>query len=373
MKTRQLGKDGPFVPIICLGAWSISGGMGACPEDQAIRTVHASLDVGVTFIDTAEAYFTSESVLGKALRGRRQEVFLATKLSGEHTSQHIAEAIENSLRELNTDYVDLYQVHSPRPQYPIADTMADLLKLRDDGKIRYIGVSNFSAQQHVEAAQYGPLHSSQPQYHMLYRMAEEEVLPTCLKISIGVIAHSPLPAACLPESTSRVTASPGATNEADMTYSGPRSIRPMRTSRSSRRGLPTAGGTSCNWPSRGRWPTPPSPPASLAQRPRNRPCTTPPPRGGRLPSQSSPNLTASWPAPSSTLPDTSAFRFPWGSPQKWVISRKIASRDMPRRSGGFQEGVSKVSPKQVSRRWRDDLRHQPCHQHVIRRQTPSFP
>ena len=192
MKTRQLGKDGPFVPIICLGAWPLSGGMGACPEDQAIRTVHASLDAGITFIDTAEAYFTSETVLGKALRGHRHEVFLATKLSGEHSSQHIAEAIENSLRELGTDYVDLYQIHSPRPQYPIADTMADLLKLKDDGKIRYIGVSNFSAQQHIGAAQYGALHSSQPQYHMLYRKAEEEVLPTCLEIGIGVIAHSPL-------------------------------------------------------------------------------------------------------------------------------------------------------------------------------------
>ena len=194
MKTRQLGKDGPFVPIICLGAWPLSGGMGACPEDQAIRTVHASLDAGITFIDTAEAYFTSETVLGKALRGHRHEVFLATKLSGEHSSQHIAEAIENSLRELNTDYVDLYQIHSPRPQYPIADTMADLLKLKDDGKIRYIGVSNFSAQQHVDAAQCGPLHSSQPQYHMLYRKAEEEVLPTCLEIGIGVIvALAPRP------------------------------------------------------------------------------------------------------------------------------------------------------------------------------------
>ena len=192
MKTRQLGKDGPQVPVICLGAWPLSGGMGACPEDQAIRTVHAALNAGMTFIDTAEAYMTSESVLGKALRGRRHEVFLATKLSFEHTSEHIAVAIENSLSALGTDYVDLYQVHSPRLQYPIADTMAHLLKLRDDGKIRYLGVSNFSAQQHVAAARHGALHSSQPQYNMLYRKAEEEILPTCLDIGIGVIAHSPL-------------------------------------------------------------------------------------------------------------------------------------------------------------------------------------
>ena len=192
MKTRQLGKNGPLVPVICLGAWPLSGGMGACPEDQAISTVHASLDAGVNFIDTAEAYFTSESVLGKALRGRRDEVFLATKLSFEHSSEHISEAIENSLRALDTDYVDLYQVHSPRPQYPIADTMAHLMKLRDEGKIRYVGVSNFSAQQHVDAAQHGTLHSSQPQYNMLYRKAEEEILPACLDIGIGVIVHSPL-------------------------------------------------------------------------------------------------------------------------------------------------------------------------------------
>ena len=166
--------------------------MGSCPEEQAIRTVHTCLDAGVTFIDTAEAYGKSEAVVGKAVRGRRQEVFLATKLSGEHSSKHIAEAIENSLRALGTDYVDLYQIHNPRPERPIGETMADLLKLRDDGKLRYIGITNFSAQQHIEAAQYGPVHSSQSQYHMLFRKAEEEVLPTCLENGTGVIVHSPL-------------------------------------------------------------------------------------------------------------------------------------------------------------------------------------
>ena len=178
--------------MICLGAWPFSGEMGACPEEQAIRTVHACLDAGVTFIDTAEAYGTSEAVVGKALHGRRQEVFLATKLSGEHSSKHIAEALENSLRALGTDYVDLYQIHNPRPERPIGETMADLLKHRDDGKLRYIGVSNFSARQHIEAAQYGPVHSSQSQYHMLFRKAEDEVLSTCLENGTGVIVHSSL-------------------------------------------------------------------------------------------------------------------------------------------------------------------------------------
>ena len=95
-------------------------------------------------------------MLGKALRGVGTRSSWRRSCQANTTSQHIAEAIENSLRELGTDYVDLYQIHSPRPQYPIADTMADLLKLRDDGKIRYIGVSNFSAQQHVDAAQMRP-------------------------------------------------------------------------------------------------------------------------------------------------------------------------------------------------------------------------
>ena len=192
METRPLGDGGPDVPVICLGAWPFSGRMGSYPEEQAIRTVHACLDAGITFIDTAEAYGTSEAVVGKALRGHRQEVFLATKLSGQHSSQHIAEAIENSLRALGTDYVDLYQIHSPRPGRPIGQTMADLLKLRDDGKVRYIGVSNFSAQQQIEAAQYGPVTSSQPQYNMLFRDAEEEILPICQENGTGVIVHSPL-------------------------------------------------------------------------------------------------------------------------------------------------------------------------------------
>lgn len=196
MDSRPLGiaKDirGPQVSLLCLGAWPIGGGMGALPDDQAIATVHAALDAGMTFIDTAEGYRTSESVLGKALRGRRHEAFLATKLSGDHSPEHIAQAIENSLASLRTDYVDLYQLHSPRPEWPIADTMAGLLKLREQGKIRYIGISNFSAGQHREAVSHGPVVSSQPRYNMLFREAEQDVLPACLELGIGVIAHSPL-------------------------------------------------------------------------------------------------------------------------------------------------------------------------------------
>ena len=192
MRTKQLGKLGPEVPVICLGAWPLGGGMGELPDQQVIDTVHAALDCGVTFIDTAEGYRTSESVLGKALAGKRDKVFLATKLSGDHSLEHMNQAVENSLRALGTDYIDLYQLHGPKPEYHIAGTMAGLLRLKEHGKIRHIGVSNFSAEQHAEALQHGHLDNSQPMYSMLVRTAEEKVLPFCRENGVGVIVHSPL-------------------------------------------------------------------------------------------------------------------------------------------------------------------------------------
>jgi aryl-alcohol dehydrogenase-like predicted oxidoreductase len=164
--------------------------MGAIEEKQAIRTVHAALDAGTNFIDTAEGYFTSESMLGKALVGRRDRVVLATKLSGEQSRQHIRAAVENSLRQLRTDYIDLYQIHHPNPRWPLADTMAEFVKLQDEGKVRYLGVSNFGVEQTAEAAAYGPIASSQPHYSMLFRTVEKELLPYCLEHEIGVMAYA---------------------------------------------------------------------------------------------------------------------------------------------------------------------------------------
>lgn len=193
METRALGEGGPQVPVICFGAWPIGGGLGSIPEDQGISAVHAALEAGMTFIDTAEGYQTSESVLGKALRGRRDQAFLATKLTGsDHSVEHMTAAVENSLRALGTDHIDLYQLHSPQPQWPIAETMACLMRLREQGKIRYIGVSNFSPEQTREAMEFGPIHSSQPRYNMLWRDSEDDVLPFCRQNGIGVIPHSVL-------------------------------------------------------------------------------------------------------------------------------------------------------------------------------------
>ena len=143
MRTRKLGKDGPDVPVICFGAWPIGGGMGEVDERQAIAATHVAIDSGVTFIDTAEGYRTSEEVLGRALEGRRDDVFLATKLSGDHSVEHIRKALTNSLKALRTDYVDLYQIHGPKPEWPIEDTMAELVRFRDEGKVRYLGGVQF--------------------------------------------------------------------------------------------------------------------------------------------------------------------------------------------------------------------------------------
>ena len=191
MRSRNLGRNGPEVPVICFGAWPIGGGMGQVDVEQAVATVEAAIDAGCTFIDTAEGYRTSESVLGRALAGRRDEVFLATKLSGDHSASHITQALENSLRSLHADYVDLYQIHSPKPQWPIEDTMSELVRLREQGKIRHVGVSNFSAEQTAAAVAHGTVQSSQPRYNMVQR-SEEEALAYCLEHGIGVIAHSPL-------------------------------------------------------------------------------------------------------------------------------------------------------------------------------------
>ena len=193
METRRLGKDGPSVPIICFGALPIGGGMGLVPEEEGVATVQAAIDAGMTFIDTAQSYGPSELLVGKAIEGRRPQLFLATKLSGtDHSPERIVQALEDSLKTLGTDYVDLYQIHKPQPDWPIEQTMENLLRLRDSGKIRYIGICNFSAAQTLEAIKYGPVHSSQPRYNMLFRDAEGSVLPCSLEHGIGVIPHSVL-------------------------------------------------------------------------------------------------------------------------------------------------------------------------------------
>jgi aryl-alcohol dehydrogenase-like predicted oxidoreductase len=193
MKSSTLGLNGPHVSKICFGAWPIGGGMGAIDSSQAIKTIHTAIDGGINFIDTAEGYKNSESILGKAIIGKRKNLILATKLSGDdHSEKHIRSAIENSLQTLGTDYIDVYQLHRPQSKWPISDTMASLLKLKDEGKIRYIGVSNHSISQTKEAMRYGEIQSSQPRYNMIFQEDETANLEFCKDANIGIIPHSVL-------------------------------------------------------------------------------------------------------------------------------------------------------------------------------------
>ena len=192
MNTRQMGRDGPEVPVICFGTWPVGGAYGGVEESQAVATLHAAMDAGLTFIDTAEGYLNAESIIGKAIKGRRRELFIATKVSGDdHSTEHMNSALEQSLRNMGTEYVDLYQLHRATER-PIEDTMADLLRLQDGGKIRYIGISNFSSVQIRDAAKAGPVKSGQPRYSMLYREVEKDLLPAYQANGIGVMAHSVL-------------------------------------------------------------------------------------------------------------------------------------------------------------------------------------
>jgi aryl-alcohol dehydrogenase-like predicted oxidoreductase len=196
MQHRQLGQDGPLVPVIGFGAWPIGGGMGTVDERQAIRTLHHALDQGVTLIDTAEAYRSSEELIGRALAtwsGSRDRVFLATKVRSEDLSAaHITEAVERSLRLLGVETIDLLQAHGWDAHHPIEETIEAFDRLVDAGKVRFIGVSNFNVPQMQAAWERRPFQSLQPPYNLFDREVEAAILPYCERQGIGVLAHSPL-------------------------------------------------------------------------------------------------------------------------------------------------------------------------------------
>ena len=197
MEYRQLTRDGTQVSVIGLGTWPFGGGMGAMDDQTAIAITRAAIDNGINLIDTAQVYGESEERLGKALKdGYRDRCFLATKVWREQDNDYspaaIYAAMDESLRKLDVDYVDLYQIHHPDPSYPLDQTMEALDRLREQGKTRYIGVSNFWVEHMEEALTTTRLHTNQPRYNMLDRRIEAEVLPFCERNGIGIMAHSPL-------------------------------------------------------------------------------------------------------------------------------------------------------------------------------------
>jgi methylglyoxal reductase len=203
-------KELPFaLSSIALGTWAIGGShWDDYDESRAVRAIETALDKGVNFIDTAPVYGDghSEELIGKILRGRRDKVFLATKCglniySGKYerdlSAAYIEKDLTESLKRLGTDYIDLYQCHWPDPQTPIAETMETLMRFRKEGKIRFVGVSNFSDQGLREAAEYGDLFSLQSHYSLLERGLEKSLLSTCRERGIHVLSYGPLGAGML--------------------------------------------------------------------------------------------------------------------------------------------------------------------------------
>src|SRR5580700_847062 len=205
MITETISCDGIPTPIsrIGLGTWAIGGAMwGGADVVESIKTIQHAVDVGINLIDTAPVYGFghSEEIVGKALAdgGRRDKAVLATKVALEwvdgkvyrnSTPQRIREEIEDSLRRLRTDRVDLYQVHWPDPLVPIEDTAETLLELRQEGKILALGVSNFSPAQMDAWRRVAPLHSTQPPYNIFERQIENDVLPYALQHRLLVLSY----------------------------------------------------------------------------------------------------------------------------------------------------------------------------------------
>jgi aryl-alcohol dehydrogenase-like predicted oxidoreductase len=208
MKTRQLGKTDIHITPIGLGAWAMGGGgwassWGPQDDNESIATIKHALSLGINWIDTAAVYGLghSEEVVGKAIKGR-EKPYIFTKCSlvwddkGEiHNSlkaQSIRREVEASLKRLDIDVIDLYQIHWPNPDPDIEEGWSTMADLKREGKVRAIGVSNFSMEQMQRAQKKAPIDSLQPPYSLIHPQAENDVLPYCQEQHIGVIVYSPM-------------------------------------------------------------------------------------------------------------------------------------------------------------------------------------
>ena len=208
-QTRQLGNSDLRLTLLGYGAWAIGGGnwefaWGAQDDDQSVRTIERALDAGINWIDTAAIYGLghSEEVVGRALKYATSEPYIFTKCSMRWNADRqiyrslkrasLEEEIENSLRRLGVDTIDLYQVHWPNPEDEIEEGWETLAQFKEQGKVRYLGVSNFSVAQMKRAQKIAPITSLQPPYSLLRRDIEAEILPFCEQHNIGVINYSPM-------------------------------------------------------------------------------------------------------------------------------------------------------------------------------------
>jgi aryl-alcohol dehydrogenase-like predicted oxidoreductase len=207
---RQLGNSDLHLTPIGFGAWAIGGGdwefaWGSQEDSDSIAAIERALDLGLNWIDTAAIYGLghSEEVVAKALKNSSHKPYVFTKCSMRWNledrkiyrslkAESVREELENSLRRLNRETIDLYQVHWPNPENEIEEGWETLAKLKEEGKIRYIGVSNFSVAQMERVQKIAPITSAQPPYSLVNPKAQDEVLPYCLKHNIGVINYSPM-------------------------------------------------------------------------------------------------------------------------------------------------------------------------------------
>lgn len=197
MKYRMLGNSSLEVSVVTLGCMTFTGDSNWGPQDEkdSVETVRAAYDAGITFYDTAEGYADgmTETLLGKALGADRKRVMIASKVSASNlTKEKLIASCEASLKRLGTDYLDLYQIHWPSREIPIEETMDALLRLKEQGKIREIGVSNYGVLDIDTVLTYNVVVSNQLAYNMLFRGIEYSVLPKCMENGIGVLTYSSL-------------------------------------------------------------------------------------------------------------------------------------------------------------------------------------